>query len=91
MCKYRARFWQNATGPLQVSYFQTRLHSSTDGPDQIVQGQLGSDLVLVDFVRFGPNGSGPEASRCARIMWHASGNASDPIRIGSSMFPRGII
>ena len=59
--------------------------------DQIVQGQLGSDLVLVDFVRFGPNGSGPEASRCARIMRHASGNASDPTWIGSSMFPGGII
>ena len=44
VCKYhRARFWQNATGPLQVSYFQTRLRSSTDGHDQIVQGQLGSN------------------------------------------------
>ena len=48
----RAQFWQNATGPLPVSYFQTWLHSSTDGPDQIVQSQPGSDLVLVDRVRF---------------------------------------
>ena len=48
----RAQFWQNATGPLPVSYFQTWLHSSTDGPDQIVQNQPRSDLVLVDRVRF---------------------------------------
>ena len=53
-------FRQNATGPLQVSRFQIRLHSSTDVPDHIVQNQLGSDVVLADCVRFSPNGSGPE-------------------------------
>ena len=31
------------------------------------------DLVLADCVRFWPNGSGPEASRCARIIRPASG------------------
>ena len=59
-------FWQDPTGPLPVSHFQTRFRSSTDVPDNIVQNQPGSDLVLADCVRFWPNGSGPEASRCAK-------------------------
>ena len=53
-------FWQDSTGPLPVSHFQTRFRSST------------SDLVLSDYVRCWPNGSGPEASRCARIIRPAS-------------------
>ena len=69
----RPGFWQDATGPLPVSHFQTRFRSSTDGPD----------LVLADCVRFWPNGSGPEESQCARIIrarfWP---NASQPIRPG---------
>ena len=54
-------FWQDATGPLPVSHFQTRLHSSTDVVDNIIQNQPGADLVLADCSSFGPNGSGPEA------------------------------
>ena len=38
----------------------------------IVQNQPGSDLVLADCVRVWPNGSGPEARRCARIARSAS-------------------
>ena len=83
-------FWQDATGLLLVSHFQTRLPSSTDVPDNIVQNQPGSDLVLVDFARFWPNGSGPEASRCATNIRPASGQCfpTDParIRIGSGIF-----
>ena len=86
----RPGFWQDATGPLPVSHFQTRFRSSTDVPDKIVQNQPGSNLVLADCVRFGPNGSGPEASRCARIIRPASGQCfpADPdrMRIGSGMF-----
>ena len=59
-------FWQDATDPLPVSHFQTRFRYSTDVPDNIVPNQPGSDLVLADCVRFWPNGSGPEASRCAK-------------------------
>ena len=60
MCEnHRAWFWQNATGLLPVSHFQTLLQSSTD---HNVQNQLGSDLVLAHCVRFWPNGSGLEAS-----------------------------
>ena len=62
-------FRQDATGPLPVSHFQIRLHSFTNVPDNIVQNQPGSDLVLADCVRFWPNRSGPEASWCARIIW----------------------
>ena len=49
---HQAQFWQNTTGLLPVSLFQTQLHSSTDCPDDIVQNQLGSDLVLTDYIRF---------------------------------------
>ena len=45
-------FWQEATGPLPVPDFQTKFCSSTDVPDNIVQNQPGSDLVLADCVRF---------------------------------------
>ena len=62
-------FWQDATGPLPVSHFQTRFSSSKDVPDNIARNQPGSDLVLADCVVLWPNGSGPEASRCAGITW----------------------
>ena len=57
-----------------------------------VQNQPGSDFILADCVRFWPNGSGPEASRCARIIRPATGQCflDDPdidrMRIGSAMF-----
>ena len=55
-----------------------------------MQNQPGSDLVLADCVRFWPNGSGPEASRCARVVRPASGQCfpADPdrMRIRSGMF-----
>ena len=83
-------FWQDATGPLPVSHFQTRFRSSTDVPDNPVQNQRGSDLVLADCFGFWPNGSGPEASQCARIIRSASVQCfpADPdrMRIGSGMF-----
>ena len=83
-------FWHEAPGPLPVSDFLTRFRSSTDDPDNTVQNQPGSDLVVADCVRFWPNGSGPEASRCARIIRPASGQCfrADPdrIRIGSGVF-----
>ena len=82
--------WQDTTGPLSVSHFQTRFRSSADAPDNIVQNQPGSDLVLADCVRFWPNGSGPEASQCARIIRPASGQCfpadTDLMRMGSSTF-----
>ena len=83
-------FWQDATGPLPVSHFETRFRCSTDVPDNTVQSQPGSDLVLANCVRFWPNGSGPEASWCARTIRPASGQCfpADPdgMRIGSGMF-----
>ena len=44
----RPSFWQKATNLLLVSRFRTRLHSSTDSPDHIVQNQHRSDWVLAD-------------------------------------------
>jgi len=66
-------FWQDATSLLPVSHFQTWFRSSTDVLDNTVQNQPGSSLVLVDCGGFWPNRSGPEASRCARIIQLASG------------------
>ena len=76
-------FWQGATGPLLVSHFQTRFRRSTDVPDNTVQNQPGSDSVLADCVMFWPNGSGPEASRCSRIIRPVSGQCfpADPDRM----------
>ena len=82
---------RNVTGPVPASHFQTRFRSSTDVTDNILgQNQPGSDLVLADCARFWPNGSGPEASQCARIIRPASGQPfpanPDRMRIGSGMF-----
>ena len=69
--------------------FQTLLRSATDGPDHIVQNQPGSDWVLADYVRFWPDGIGPEASQWAKIIWPASGQCFwanlDQTQIGSGM------
>ena len=44
-----ARFRQNATGPILVSHFLIRLHSSADRPDHNYCAKpAGSDLVLAD-------------------------------------------
>ena len=66
----RHGFWQDATGPLPVSQFLTQFHSSTDAPDNIVQNQPRSYLVLADCVRFWLNRSSPEASQCANRFQH---------------------
>ena len=54
----------------------------------LMQNQPGSDLILADCIRFGPNGSGPEVN--ASIIRPASGQCfqADPdrMRIGSGMF-----
>ena len=50
----RPGFWQDATRPLPVSHFETRFRSSTDVPDNIVQNQPGSDLVLSGFGQTDP-------------------------------------
>ena len=83
----RPGFWQDETGPLPVSHFQTRFRFSTNVPDNIVQNQPGSDLVLADCVRFCSNGSGPEASRCAKIILPLLAIASQPIRTGCESDP----
>ena len=86
---------QESPGPVSdrtqpVSHFQTRFRFSTEVPDNIMQNQPGSDLVLADCVRFWPSGSSPEASQCARIIRPASGQCfpadQDRMRIGSGMF-----
>ena len=83
-------FLQVATSLLPVSDFQTWFCFYTNAPDNIVQNQPGSNLVLADCVRFRPSRSGPEASQCARIIQPASGQCFpadlDWMQIGSGMF-----
>ena len=84
----RPSFWQDATGPLPVSHFETWFHSSTDGPENIVQNQPGYDLVLADCA----SGLGQ-----TDLVWkqayvqESSGpllaNASQPIWTGSELDP----
>ena len=88
-----ARIIGPSSGRMQMAHyhFQTQLPSSTDGPDYIVQNQPRSDLVLADSVGFEPKRSGPEASRCVRIIGLASGQHFwadlDQMWTGSDMFP----
>ena len=91
VCKnHLARFLAGRNRPATSFPFSDSVPFSTNVPDNIVQNQPESDLVLADCVRFWPNGSGPEASRCARIIRPASGQCfpvdPDRIRIGSGMF-----
>ena len=51
--------WSHFLHPIQF-------HSFKEGPDLIVQNRPAS--VMDCLVRFWPNSSGPEASRCARII-----------------------
>ena len=86
------KFWQNSISPLSVSHFQTRLRSSTDGPDHIiVQTQPRSDLVLADFcedlakrIRFG---SKPVCKNFRGPLASGQRSRADPdrMRMGSGM------
>ena len=82
VCKnHLARFLAGRNRPATIVPLQTLFCSSTDVPDNIVQNQPGSDLVLADCVRFWPNGSSPDASQCARIIRPASGQCFPANRI----------
>ena len=83
-------FWQDATGLLPVSHFQTRFRSSTDVSDNILQNQPGSDFVLANCQVWAKriwSGSKPV---CKKIIRHVSRQCfpADPdrMRIGSGMF-----
>ena len=73
---WRAGIFRPVSGRMQPAHyrFPTRFHSSADVPDNIVQNQPGSDLVLAGCVGFWPDGFGPEASRCPKIIRPASGH-----------------
>ena len=71
----------------QFLHFQTWLRSFTDGPDHIVQNQLGSDLVLVDcqvLAKRNRSGSKPVCKDRPARFWLC--DASEPIRIRSGVF-----
>ena len=71
----------------QFPTFRLGFRSSTDVPDNSVPNRPGSGLVLVDCVRFWPNGSGPEASQCARLIQPASGPTDpDRMQVGPGTF-----
>ena len=77
-------FWQETTGPLPVSHFQTRLRSSTDVPDHNYSAKPARvRFVVADCARFGPSGSGQQVSRCERTIGFASGQCfrADPMHL----------
>ena len=63
-------FWQEASGPLPVFHCQTRLCSSTDVPNHIVQNRPGSDLVLTDCVRLWQMDLSREKTVCKNHQVH---------------------
>ena len=87
-------FWQEPKGRNQFPTF--RLGFAHPQTTRIIwwrkkerkKNQPGSGLVLADCVRFWPNGSGPEASRCARIIRPASGQL---IRTGCEWDPACLV
>ena len=81
----RPGFWQDANGPLPVSHFQTRFHSSTDVPDNTVQNQSGSGLVLA-VSGFGQTDPVRKQAGVQETSGPLLANASTLIRTGSSMF-----
>ena len=86
-----AQFLAGRNRPATNFSLSDSVPSFTDAPDNIVQNQPGSVLVLAECTRFWPNGSSPEKkSQCARITRPASGRCfpGDParMRIGSGMF-----
>ena len=80
------------TQPARYQFPTFRLGSVLPQTSRIIlmQNQPGSDLVLADCVRVWRNGSGPEASHCARIIRPASGQCfpadTDRMRIRSGLF-----
>ena len=74
--------WQDATGPLPVSHFQTRFRSSTDVPDNSVKNQPESDLVLADCVRFWQTDPVRKQAGVQQSSGPLLANASQPFRTG---------
>ena len=90
-----ARIMLCETSPDPILFWLTVSGSGHTDPVRKQAGVLrlirpGSDIVLADCVGFWPNGSGPEASRCAKIIRPDSGQSfrSDPgrTRMRSGMF-----
>ena len=75
-------FWQDATGLLPVSHFLNRFRSSTDVPDNIVQKQPGSDLVLADCVTFCQTDPVRKQANVQEWSGPLLADASQPIRTG---------
>ena len=82
-------FWQDATSPLPVSHFQTRFRSSADVPDNIVQNQPGSDIILADcsVSAFGQTDPVRKQFGVQESSSPLLANASQPIRTGCQSDP----
>ena len=79
---HRVRFLAGCIGPLPVSHFQTLFPSSTDVPDNIVQNQPGSGLVLADSVSFGQTDPVRKRAGVQESSGQLLASASQPIRTG---------
>ena len=91
VCKnHRVRFWQNATGPLPVSHFQTRLRSTTDGLDhnycaKPARIRLGSGCLCQVWARRIRSGNKPVSNNHPARFWQKlrcrSGSDANRIRM----------
>ena len=77
----RTSFWHEATSSLPVSHFQTQLHSSTDGPDHVVQNQPRLILFWLSASGFGQVDPVWEQGSMQESSGLLLANVSKPIRI----------
>ena len=84
---HQAQFWQNATSLLPVSHFHARLHSSTDGPDLVVQKHPRSDLVCLTVSGFGQTDPVRKQAGVQESLGPLLANASKQIRIRYKLDP----
>ena len=83
----RPGFWKDATRPLPIFYFQTRLQSSTDVADHTVQNQPRSDLALADCQVLAKQTRSGSKSGLQKSSGPLLANTSKPIRIGCESDP----
>ena len=81
------RFLAGRIGPVPASHFQTRFRPSTYIPDNIVQNQPGSDLVVADSVSFGQTDPVRKRANVQESSGQLLANASQPIRTGCESDP----
>ena len=71
-------FWQNATGPLPVSHFQTRFYSSTDVRDNIARIRFSSGRLCQVLAKRIRSGTKPVSKNHPAPFWPMLPSRSGP-------------